>query len=256
MHTQRPMAQRCWPRVFGIVRALVVLDMLVVPGIQVWALDDEAARATLKGLLGVVVGVGNIAPEIEPSGVTKQQLHTEVEQQLRRAGLPVFSGQEASPRPDIAFFAVYVTTLRHTGDLYAYAVDLAVYQAAGLLRDPTPRSLTTWAVGSIALVEASDLRAIFTSVSQQVDQFIQAYRAVNPRAGVERGRATAPAAAAARARMRRVQERLRAAGFPPGPLDGRLGPQTRAALRQYQQHKGLRVTGSLDRQTLETLRIQ
>lgn len=253
MHTQRPMARRCWPRVFGIVRALVVLDMLVVPGIHVWALDDEAARATLKGLPGVVVGVGNIAPEIEPSGVTKQQLQTEVEQQLRRAGLPVFSSQEASTRPDMAFFAVYVTTLRHTGDLYAYAVDLAVYQAAGLLRDPTPRSLTTWAVGSIALVEASDLGAIFTSVSQQVDQFIQAYRAVNPRARAGRERT---AAAAARARMRRVQERLHAAGFSPGPLDGRLGPQTRAALRQYQQHKGLGVTGSLDRQTLESLRIR
>ena len=37
----------------------------------------------------------------------------------------------------------------------------------------------------------------------------------------------------------------------PGP-----GPQTRTALRQYQQHKGLGGTGSLDRQTLETLRIQ
>ena len=253
MHTQRPRARRCWPRVCGIVRALVVLGMLVVPGIRVWALDDEAARATLKGLPGVAVGVGDLAPELADSGITTQQVQTEVEQQLRRAGLPVFSGQEAGTPPDMAFFAVYVTTLRHTGGLYAYAVDLALYQAAALLRDPTPRSLTTWTVGSIALVEASDRRAILTSVSQHVDQFIQAYRAVNPRARVEQGRASA---AAARARLRRVQERLRAAGFPPGPLDGRLGPQTRAALRQYQQHKGLGVTGTLDRQTLETLRMQ
>ncbi|MBI3327096.1 MAG: peptidoglycan-binding protein, partial [Nitrospinae bacterium] len=155
--------------------------------------------------------------------------------------------------PDIAFVAVYVTTLRHTGGLYAYAVDLAVYQAAGLLRDPTPRSLTTWAVGSIGLVEASDLRAILTSVSQHVDQFIQAYRAVNPRARAGHGRA---AAAAARARMRQVQERLQAAGFSPGPLDGRFGPQTRAALWQYQQRKGLEVTGTLDKQTLETLHLR
>jgi hypothetical protein len=65
-----------------------------------------------------------------------------------------------------------VTTLRHTENLYAYTVDLAVYQTAALLRDPTPRSLVTWSVGSIALVESSDLRAIFTSVSQQVGKFI------------------------------------------------------------------------------------
>jgi hypothetical protein len=120
---------------------------------------------------------------------------------------------------------VSVTTLRHTENLYAYTVDLAVYQTAVLLRDPTPRSLVTWSVGSIALVESSDLRAIFTSVSQQIEKFIQAYRSVNPRACPEGGQH-----AAARARLRQVQERLQAAGFAPGPLDGRLGPQTRPAL--------------------------
>jgi peptidoglycan hydrolase-like protein with peptidoglycan-binding domain len=100
-------------------------------------------------------------------------------------------------------------------------------------------------------VEASDLRAILTSMSQQVDQFIQAYRGVNPLARPERGRH-----AAARARLRQVQERLQAAGFSPGPVDGRLGLQTRAALRHYQQRKGLPVTGTLDPQTLKALRLR
>jgi|RhiMetdeSRZDD1v2_1073273.scaffolds.fasta_scaffold62208_5 hypothetical protein len=240
MHEQQPIALRCWPRAFCTVGALVLIGMLVVPGMQVWALDDEAARETLKGLTGVVVWVGDIAPEIEQSGVTKQQVQTEVERQMRRAGISVFSSQDAGAPPDMALFTVSVTTLRHTGGLYAYAIDLTVYQAAALLRDPTPRSLATWTVGSIALVEASDLRAIFTSVSQKVDQFIQAYRAVNPRARPEGGRH-----AVARARLRQVQERLQAAGFSPGPLDGWLGLQTRAALRHYQQRKGLPVTGTL-----------
>ena len=62
--------------------------------------------------------------------------------------------------------------------------------------------------------------------------------------------------AAARTRMRQVQEGLQAAGFSPGPLDGRLSPHTRTALRQYQQRKGLRATGTLDKQTLEALRIR
>jgi peptidoglycan hydrolase-like protein with peptidoglycan-binding domain len=62
--------------------------------------------------------------------------------------------------------------------------------------------------------------------------------------------------AAARARLRQVQERLQAAGFSPGPVDGRLGLQTRAALRHYQQRKGLPVTGTLDPQTLKALRLR
>jgi len=251
MHAQRPSALRSWLRAFCTAGALVVLGMVAVPGMRVWALDDEAARETLKGLPGVVVWVWDVAPETEHGGVTRQQLQSQVQRQLRRAGIVVFSNEEAGTSSDMAFLTVSVTTLRHTEELYAYAVDLAVYQAAALLRDPTPRSLATWAVGSIALVESSDLRAIFTSVSQKVEQFIQAYRAVNPRASPAGGRH-----AAARARLRQVQERLQAAGFSPGPLDGRLGPQTRAALRHYQQRKGLRVTGTLDPQTLKALRIR
>jgi peptidoglycan hydrolase-like protein with peptidoglycan-binding domain len=218
---------------------------------RVWALDDEAARETLKGLPGVVVWVWDVAPETAQGGVTKQQLQTDVEQQLRRARITVAASTDEGVPSDMALLTVAVTTLRHTESLYAYAVDLAVYQTAVLQRDPTPRSLATWSVGSIALVESSDLRAIFTSVHQKVDQFIQAYRTVNPRARPEGGRH-----AAARARLRQVQERLQAAGFSPGPLDGRLGPQTRAALRRYQQRQGLRATGSPDPQTLKALRIR
>jgi hypothetical protein len=192
-----------------------------------------------------------MAPDIAQSGVTTQQVQTEVERQVRRAGITVLSNQDAGTPADVAFLTVSVSTLRHTGGLYAYTVDLAVYQTAALLRDPTPRSLATWTVGSIALVDPSDLRAISTSVSQQVEQFIQAYRAMNPRARPEGGRH-----AVARARLRQAQERLQAAGFAPGPLDGRLGPHTRAALRQYQQRKGLRVTGTLDAQTMKALGIQ
>ncbi|GIX48921.1 MAG: hypothetical protein KatS3mg131_3132 [Candidatus Tectimicrobiota bacterium] len=50
-----------------------------------------------------------------------------------------------------------------------------------------------------------------------------------------------------------VQERLQRAGFNPGARDGLLGPQTRAALRRYQQRRGLPVTGEPDPATLQAL---
>jgi hypothetical protein len=125
-------------------------------------------------------------------------MQTEVERQLQRAGLPVVSSQAPDTPPDVAVFTVSVTALRHTGGLYAYAVDVAVYQAAALLRDPTPRSVATWGVGSIGLVEATDLRAILTAVRQNVAQFIQAYRAVHPRANTGGGSTARHAPACAR----------------------------------------------------------
>jgi len=46
---------------------------------------------------------------------------------------------------------------------------------------------------------------------------------------------------------------LRAAGFEPGSIDGRLGPQTEAALLEYQRTYRLPQSGLLDEATLRSL---
>ncbi len=53
--------------------------------------------------------------------------------------------------------------------------------------------------------------------------------------------------------VRQLQQELRKQGFKAGPADGILGPRTEAALRQFQQQKGLHVTGQPDQQTLAAL---
>jgi hypothetical protein len=53
-----------------------------------------------------------------------------------------------------------------------------------------------------------------------------------------------------------AQERLKAAGCEPGPIDGTLRPQTQDALRQYQKRHNLPATGALDEATLKALGIQ
>jgi hypothetical protein len=49
---------------------------------------------------------------------------------------------------------------------------------------------------------------------------------------------------------------LKQEGFDPGPIDGTLGSQTRAALRQYQAKRGLPVTGLPDEATQKALGVQ
>jgi peptidoglycan hydrolase-like protein with peptidoglycan-binding domain len=48
---------------------------------------------------------------------------------------------------------------------------------------------------------------------------------------------------------------LRAEGVDPGPADGVMNPQTEAALRQFQQKKGLPTSGAADEATLRELQI-
>ena len=52
---------------------------------------------------------------------------------------------------------------------------------------------------------------------------------------------------------RQVQQRLREAGFDPGPADGQLGPRTRDAIRRWQESAGVPATGYLDSAGVEML---
>jgi hypothetical protein len=54
-------------------------------------------------------------------------------------------------------------------------------------------------------------------------------------------------------RIGQAQDRLKAVGFDPGPLDGVFGPRTREALRRYQASQGLPATGMLDEATRQAL---
>ena len=53
-----------------------------------------------------------------------------------------------------------------------------------------------------------------------------------------------------------AQQELKAEGLYNGMIDGRIGPQTQAAVRQFQQQNGLKTTAMLDQDTLQRLMSQ
>ncbi|HEX4770288.1 MAG TPA: peptidoglycan-binding domain-containing protein [Bryobacteraceae bacterium] len=56
--------------------------------------------------------------------------------------------------------------------------------------------------------------------------------------------------------VRAEQQALKDKGFDPGPIDGLDGPQTRAALRQFQDKQNLKEDGKLGPQTRDALGLQ
>jgi peptidoglycan hydrolase-like protein with peptidoglycan-binding domain len=55
---------------------------------------------------------------------------------------------------------------------------------------------------------------------------------------------------------RAAQDALKTQGFDPGPVDGRMGPRTRAAISDYQRKNDLPVTGTLDAPTMSKLNVR
>jgi His-Xaa-Ser repeat protein HxsA len=53
----------------------------------------------------------------------------------------------------------------------------------------------------------------------------------------------------------RVQVALFALGYYNGVIDGLIGPQTKAAISLYQRNYGLKVTGTIDDELLDALKI-
>ena len=53
--------------------------------------------------------------------------------------------------------------------------------------------------------------------------------------------------------VRGAQQALRDKGIDPGPVDGRMGPRTAAAVREFQSKEGIVATGQLDAETRDRL---
>lgn len=56
--------------------------------------------------------------------------------------------------------------------------------------------------------------------------------------------------------VREAQQALKDKGYDPGPIDGLNGPQTKAAVRQYQEKENINADGRLGPKTLDSLGVK
>lgn len=55
--------------------------------------------------------------------------------------------------------------------------------------------------------------------------------------------------------IRQVQEKLKEKGYNTGKVDGKMGPRTAKALRNFQRDQGIETSGQIDQQTLQALGV-
>ena len=135
---------RGYPVLLGLV---VLFGLIGFPASESRTQDVEITRATLRGLRGMGVLVEPLDPDVERAGLTTLQLHTAVEGQLRKAGMPVFTTEERLSVPGKPFVSVHVHVVLRSYALVTYFIQVELNQRASLETDAFLTTVSTWSVG-------------------------------------------------------------------------------------------------------------
>lgn len=126
---------------------------------------------------------------------------------------------------------------------------LVLFLGAALL----PGCATTSSPGSMALENRVQSLENRLSVLEADRSVTAAPTRVASMATLSQEDSTSSAASASEMTKEEIQQALKNAGYYSGTVDGKIGPQTRAAIRQFQDDMGLKVDGVAGRMTKEKL---
>jgi len=145
--------------------------------------DSSMDRATLRGVKALKVVVDPIDPELAREGIDRERLRTSIELKLRNAQIKIdndaveFLGLSFAPVEAGRRGRLSIRKAAHT-----VAVGLGVYQVVLLTRSTETKTVAeTWGQQRVMCAAGRDLdREVSNAVDELADQFVKAYRAVNP----------------------------------------------------------------------------
>ena len=145
--------------------------------------DTEIDRDSLKDLDGVRVVVDDLPPSLGTTGLTQEKLRKAVEAKLAAAKINVLNPGEFPVGDPFLRVRIAVTPARK--GLAGYRVEVDFAQIVFLRRNPmlTFNRAQTWSAAPVmGLAQTARLTEnISNGMARQVDQFIAAYFAANPK---------------------------------------------------------------------------
>jgi len=161
----------------GLVGVLAVLSLASILA------ADERDRESLRDLQDVRVAAEDLSLVTPVKGFSADELRKTVEAKLEQAGVPV-ANQGEFPVGD-PYLRVRLTTSKAVGGVVAYDVQVDFVQLVFLRRNPsvTFNRAETWKASSHSGIVAAGRLAeeMRRELANQVDQFIAAYKSVNPK---------------------------------------------------------------------------
>jgi hypothetical protein len=159
------------------IKAAALATLLLLPGVS-HALKSQ--REALVGLKGVYVLVESPKPEAQSLGLTKDQIKTDIELRLRKAGIRMLTEKEWLGSPDYPHLSVTVNVIT-IGGSYSFMVQLYLSEAVTLARGNSVMGVI-WQTYRIGIGnEPNTETKTKEQVGGMVDQFINDYLAANPK---------------------------------------------------------------------------
>jgi len=139
------------------------------------------SRESLKALPGVFIVVDDLESTVEKAGLTKADIQSQVEQELRLAGIPILSREQWVTTPGGPYLHVNAFVLSSNESVWPFFIEVSSMQRVILERSSVNIFFApTWSVATVGSVGSNKLGQIKDIVKDYVDQFAKAYRTVNP----------------------------------------------------------------------------
>lgn len=114
-------------------------------------------------------------------GLSKTALQTDAELKLRQAGIPVASAGLGGGNVRIMILSAPFLGETGTPIGYGFFIEVAVMRSVSIPGSRAPVNATVWRVGGTVTSTVEHVRDIRASVSDRVDELLNAYLAANPK---------------------------------------------------------------------------
>jgi hypothetical protein len=158
--------------------ASIVLLLFAAPVAH--ALDTEINRRSFQDVKTFQILVEPLPPKVERAGLTAAAIQADVELKLRQAGIKI-----ADPKAE-TLVLLYVSVQFWEDSpvaLWPYTINVEVLQDVLLARDTSilVKYSPTWSTHIIGGIKPAGVRDVRGLIKDQVDKFINAYLAENPK---------------------------------------------------------------------------
>ena len=139
-------------------------------------------NAVLKGANPIAVVIQDSAEDATREEFTTELIRTDIELELRKAGIRIVNRSELSPESGQPYLFVFVNTAKGALNVYAYNIDVRFFQNATLTRNPdVALSVPTWSRSIVGTERGNRLPSLREKIQEITQAFLNDYLAANPK---------------------------------------------------------------------------